>query len=473
MIAILIAALLFAVAAVLALMRSHQIVWRSTDSAILGGVAAIIFLTGCASYPVAHHIAQRGAIGGFHQFLNGSIVEVPPVDTTTCHRDGSCKHEYDCDPYEVKVVDREAYTDKDGNYHAEQSHEETRYHDCPYSTKEYTYKLKDNFDNTYTLGDHVFAADPKAWRDGKSLPSNVFRGVPEQWSKAKANLEAGNADPVTVPDTYDNFILADEHTLLRAYSDDIDSLKEAKLLPEHTASLKDPIHDYYMADKVSFVGMSSDDNDAWQSTLMHFNAALGMEHQGDMHVVIVKASAIPSSVSPQDYANAVKAYWLNDLGKYALAKNGIMLILAVDDTGSIVEWSKADTGMPIGNGAMLQALSTQLDGQPLSPDILFGDTTAQVKDSKVSYTIGAGLVSDIVMNRFPFKRACMACEDKEDEGTGFVSLSVDIPLGTGGTIWTIIIDLLLAALLTVGGFFLLDTSTVGEPRLRRSYRNSY
>jgi hypothetical protein len=401
-----------------------------------------------ASYPIAHHMSRDSAIGGYHQFLNGSVLATDR-QAYTCTRDGDCEYDYNCDYY--YDTETEYYTDSEGNTKS-RTVEVRKHHDCPYAKQEFSYTILDSLGTTHSIGDRYFAKNPQEWRRGSGIPSQVPRGEPAKWVHARKALAAGNSDPVVVPDEYKNYVLADESTLLRASSDDISLLSKQKLLPDHTQNLRDPIHDYYVADKMSFVGFKPINEAAWQSSLMHFNAALGMEKQGDMHIVAIKASAIPASVSPEDYLNALKAYWLNNLGKYAIAKNGIALVLAVDDSGSTIEWSKAATGMPVGNGPMLQALSTQLSGTPFTPANVLGSTTAQVttKQGKpaVTYTVGKGKAAQIIMHTFPFKRACMMCKDKgEDSSQSFVDLASSIPISTGGVVGAIVVSSILGFIL--------------------------
>lgn len=428
--------------------------WSKTIVAIVVLALATLGI-GFGTYPIALHIAQASAVGGYHQFLNGSVVSADS-QAYTCTRDGICDHTYLCDPYLVPITTY--YTDGKGHTHSETTWV-TRYHSCPYATQEYTYTLSDSLGTTYTIASHIFAANPQQWRPGSGLP-DVPRGIPAAWQQAKDHLSTGNADPVTVPSTYNNYILASEKTILRVSSDDINLLKSKSLLPDHTQDLQNPIHDIFRANKVSFVGGPTVSNQAaWQNALMHFDAALGMQKQGDMHLVVIKASALPASVSPEDYANALKAYWLNNLGKYALAKNGIMLVLAVNDSGSTIVWSRAATGMPIGNGAMLEALGTELTGKPFTVDTVFGNTTARISTMggklKPVYTLGSGLVPQIVMVRFPFQRACMGCTGANEVGEqGFVNLSTEIPLGGWGTFWAIFVDVFIVFIVWGAAFVL-------------------
>jgi hypothetical protein len=167
--------------------------------------------------------------------------------------------------------------------------------------------------------------------------------------------------------------------------------------------------------------------------------------------VVLKASRLPSNISEESYLIALKAYWLNELGKNALAKNGIVLVLALDDTGTTIQWAKAATGMPIGNNEMVQGLQNELEDVAFDPDKLFGDTKATIVvtngKKKPSYTIGNGIVSQVVMVDFPFKRACMGCKSAADKGQqGFIYLSTEIPLA--GT-HLVVTDLLYALIVLV------------------------
>lgn len=413
-----------------------------------------------ASYFIGLHASQQGAVSGYSQFLNGSIVAAN-VETTNCSRDGSCQHSYECDSYSVTVQD--VSYDSKGKAHYS-SHQETRWHDCPYVTQEFSYTLDDSLGDSHTIASHVFATTPVAWKDPysfwggtKAIPGDVNRGVPAQWQHAADGIKLGNLDPVTVPNTYKNYILSSEKTLLKDSSDEIDALKSKNLLPNHTVNLQKPIYDNFIADKINFVGVSPTPSVAstWRSALMHFNAALGMTRQGDLHVIAVKASAVAKVTSPDGYLNAVKAHWLNDLGKKALAKNGVIVVLAVDDSASTIKWSRSSTGMPIGNGAMIQALNLELTGTPFTPANVFGSTTASTTtvNGKLTakYSVGTGIVAHIILQKYPFERACMGCSGAEDAGqTGFTQLSTEIPLGGTALVWTIIIDVVLGLGIILG-----------------------
>lgn len=426
-----------------------------------------LFFVGVIS-PIAYNVglsaAQTGAVSGFGQFLNGSILEADS-ETFNCDRSksfNSCEHTYRCDSYTVTVQDPD-YVDDNGKRHS-RSHKETRWHQCPYATQEFSYTLTDSMGEKHTIASHVLAATPVAWKNthtlwGKTeaIPSNITRGVPAQWQHAADGIANGNLDPVTIPNTYKNYVLPSERTLLKAYSGDIDALKDKNLLPAHTVNLEDPIRDNFIADKVNFVGVSLHPTTmaGWQDQLMRFNAALGMTKQGDLHIVVVKAAAVASATSPDNYLNAIKAHWLNDFGKKALAKNGIILVLAVNDSATTIEWSRASTGMPVGNGAMTAALNMELNGTPFSAASVLGSTTAQVAtvDGKVTakYSVGKGIVPTITMQKFPFERACMGCTDDDEAAMdGFTQLSTELPLRGAALVWTIIIAVVAGLVIILG-----------------------
>jgi len=431
-------------------------------------LAAMIAMTpiaagiGAASGPIATGIAQTGAVSGYQQYLNGTVVNVYATPYQ-CARDGSCTHWYNCDSYTVVVS--AAYTDKDGNYHPEV--DETDYHHCPVATMEFTYTIVAKAYHTFVwnIVDHGFAAHPIPWCcasevDGNTtMDPNVPRGVPTQWLKAYHDWKAGHSDPVTVKDSYSNYILANEHTLLRQHSDDIGMLRKKHLLPPGPLP---QIYDTYLANKVDFVGLDTvpaDQRVALQNAVASLNADLGTNLQGDMHVVAVNADALQGTITPQDYATAIEADRLNDYEKDAMAKNAILLVVGVNPTTNTIAWSQAATGMPIGNDEMLAALDNQLKGVAFTSNAMFGDTIAKVvqtanDDYDVHYTAGNGIVSQIVMVQHKFLRACMDCQSARDKKVNagqqnFVYLKTELPLPGWGVIVTIIVDLVALAIALV------------------------
>lgn len=412
--------------------------YRITRNEFAAGTAVIVPIAFLVTLVIGPNLARDGAINGYKEFYNGSVTQARVV-VDECERDGSCVHTYDCDPYEVKVVTREAGTDANGNYVSEISHYETRYHECPYATKEVDYVLDDNLGRTIRIGSNYFDSQPREWRGGKGIPGDVPREPPERWLVAKQNVANGQSDGVTGVFKYSNFILASDNELYEEFDGKIADYKEANLLPEHhTANLgNDVLHDHGMsADKVQIAGGLKVPNlSEWQTRLMRLNAALGSDFQGDMHVVLVPAQKVSN---PDDYITALKAHWTN-LGKWSISKNAIILAIGVSSDGSTVEWSRAETGMPIGNGALVTALNLRLKDQPFDADALFGNVSTKVQKKgdklKVAYNYdSAGTVGRIAFVDYPFQRACMKCDGVDDSGVGFVELRDMVPITNGSKI---------------------------------------
>lgn len=412
--------------------REQRITW----SELALGAGAIVLLAFTVTQVVGPNLARSSAIKGYHEFRNGSVTEAVVI-RTACHKDGSCSHEYDCDPYTVTVVDSPGTSTT-----PPRTHEEKRYHDCPFVTAELDYVLFDSLGRRLAIGDNYFEPHPHQWSGERGIPDNVPREVPTRWTQVKQDLANGLATPVTGVFPYENYILASDSKLYEQYGGNIEKYQKAGLLPKHTANLGDGVtYDYGMqAQKVQAVGGLKVNLSLWQDRLMRFNAALGSapnrathkDFQGDMHVVMLPASKVSN---PDEYINALKAYWTH-LGKWSISKNGIVLAIGVSDDGSTVAWSRATTGMPYGNNTMTEALKLRPIDLPLNPDILFGNTKANVKKTGNEYKVGydlssTGAIGKIVFQDYPFMRACMKCESKGDSGSGFVNLKDEVPISTG------------------------------------------
>ena len=467
---------------------------RITPRELAFGSVVVVLLALVVTQFVGPHLSREHAINGYHEFLNGSIVAAQPsinnCSKTEEHGSDDCASTYRCDSYSHKVVDRAAYTDSDNHYHSEQYHYETWWHRCPYVTQEVDYNLYDNFGRTITIGNNYFTADPVVWRPRahKGIPSDVPRQPPERWLRAQRDLQLGFTEPVTVPNDYPNYILASDSALFKRYSGDVDQLKKAGLLPKHTANLgSDMWYDYDMrADKLQAVGgLTVNDLPRWEDRLMRFDAALGNApnpvtkkgFQGDMHVVLLPANKVSN---PDDYINTLKVYWTS-LGKWSISKNGIILAIGASPDGRTVAWSRAVTGMPFGNGSMIEALSHRLRDLPLDPDVLFGNVAATVqpagnsyKDYTVNYNLNAsGVIGTYVFKKHPFIRGCMVCKSKGDHGSGYVNLRNEVPITTGAKITMFVIVFFISlgvwfALLATDPLgYLLSPSTT--KRTRRPY----
>lgn len=419
----------------------------------------------------------------YEQFLNGA--ETKAIDNVVKCQKGSsggsassghsnCTNEYrtgETYTYEVPVEETYPCTDSDGELTTCTRtvwEPRTGYIYAPYATREHTYVINSSFgfkeNDPFNFSGIFLDADPVPYAK-KAIPSNIPRGAPADWLDAKAHLDMGDPRPVTVLDGYDNYILASDDEVLKAYSADIARFKKAGLLPAHTANIMtDPITgpSKSQANKLSFVGVTVPDQKVWQDALMRFNAALGMELQGDMHVVLVDSARVTTQ-DAVPYINALKAYWQGPtFKKRALAKNGIVLAIGVTNN-SQVEWAEATTGMPFGNELMAQYLRDYLPGVALNPQMIFGSprTVITGDKAKVTHPLPMGVVEQIVFESAPFERASMSCE--EEGCVGFKDLLDTIePTKTQKTIM-MIITIFLACLLwfLVGASSIVDDSLAG------------
>lgn len=333
----------------------------------------------------------------YHEFWGG--YETAALKSTReCHRDGSCHDTYNCDPYEVGVT----VTDYDSKGNPSGSHTEyhTEYHDCPVATQENYYEVDT------TLGNHdlgwTFDTHPVAWRSSHGL-DDTYRGDPPFWLAVKHRLDAGTPGPVTADKTYDNYVLASTKTILHEFSDEVDRYQKLHLLPDPVINLKHPIRDYYYADKMQFVGLHPADRDHWEFALARLNAALGTDLQGDLHVVAIDVNKVTNKDA---YTGAVNAYWQDKvLGKRALSKNGIGLVLGV--SGDKIVWARAFTGMPVGNSGLTLDLQHNLEGQPFT-NAIFGDPVGTIqKDGTATVAHGDSPVEAALWGPNKFHREHM------------------------------------------------------------------
>lgn len=335
---------------------------------------------------------------------------------TTCTRDGSCQHTYDCDPYTVTYT--VTVDDGNGKSHTE-VRTKTEYHSCPYTDEEWQFTI-DTTLGTYTIADANAPTNPEAhrWRASESVPDYIPSGIPQFWSDAKKRLDAGDPGPVMARREYANYILASQSSILKKYSPSIDTYKKAGLLPD----LSHKVTDFYAIEKVSFEGGVHPAGD-WQQAANRFDGALGVDLQGDLHVVIVDAGKVQN---PDDYAAAVTAYWQSDaFGKDALSKNGIVVILGTNN-GTTVSWARATTGMPVGNEAMLLDVKNEMVGVALTPDAVFGHPVASFfknaeGKTKVRITHSNGALETILWGPNKFDRVCMQhCNGNSNAGYNYL-----------------------------------------------------
>lgn len=386
-------------------------------------------------------IARANAVDGYWEYWNGNIIAAESQEYT-CERDGICVHTYDCDPYQVREIvryDITYYTDIQGKQQERRVPVRewvTHYHQCPSATHEYSYTLESSLGNTYTIASHIFASDAKPWRNDRNLP-DVKRGAPQRWLDVQIRIKNGDLPWDTKRVRYRNYLLAAQDSILSAYSGSVEKYREAGLLPFHTAGLdSNPMKNGYEADKVVFAGVKTSEVDNyrnWQEALGRLNSYLGETREGDLHVAVVPADRIDN---PDDYASALLAYLQSrEMGKEGLAKNTILLIIGVSADGQTVEWSRAKTGIPEGNGGMLDALATDLQDRPMVPETLLGWPKAHLSNGKRVFTPSDGAVEQIILRDHPFARACMEkCDDPGDNGSGYVYLKASAYISTSAQI---------------------------------------
>lgn len=377
----------------------------------------------------------------FNEYWNGwEIASVK--EYTQCTRDGSCRWEYDCDPYWVTVCHEECSGTGDDRSCHQECHQEVRYHSCPYVNREYHFYV-DSTLGRYTIAANVFPDNPQAnrWRAGHTIPQNVIAsagvGEPAHWIAVRERCEVNQPGPVTTRRDYVNYILASERTLMKEHSSDIEDYQKRNILP----SLSRNIQGYYHADKVYFVGMKPNNYIVWQKALEYLNANIGYQMQGDLHLVVVKDDTIASN--PDRYSMALKAFWQNKVlfGKDSLSKNAIVIVTGTTNEKTI-SWSRAFTGMPLGNEKFIVVMRDGLKGLSLNPETLLGPLFSQRNGNTVFYPPGGGqpgpiqrVIWGIDDPTTKFKRVSMAGDDNQG---GFLYLKNEIQPSIG-QIWAILI----------------------------------
>lgn len=437
--------------------------WLDTDTditliefGVVSAIAAFVII------PLVVFLGWHSALNNmvkYHEFWNGWEKRAL-VSHTDCHKDGGCTFTYECDPYTYTWTVTDYSTDANGNTYVSGSHEEseTRYHDCPYVTREYTYDIETTL-GSYSVGGVRWAENPTSWSgdgsDDRDSTPNVPRGAPKLWQAAHDRIAHGDNGPVTKPADYDNFLLASQSTILKQYSDSIVKYQKAHLMPK----VPTKVENYYFADKVHAEHVTVAE-DQWRQDLARFDAALGTDLQGDMEVVLVPLT----EADADNYTLSLKAYWGSPaLGKYDISKNGIVLVLGTTDDATIA-WARAFTGMPVGNNAMLKDMESAVVGKPLDSALLFGHPTVDLSGKKPKTTHTHGIVEDIVFGPNHFQRVCMGCEGKGDKGVGYLYLKNELQPGKGARFWTCFIAIFLSTLLWVAALLIGTRARPGHQR---------
>lgn len=334
-----------------------------------------IALRGLALIPVAalfswgfNRLAQNARLQ-FEETRHG--YELAAVsDTIRCSRDGPCRYSYQCDPYIVQVSYQDCRTDSKGNRSCTTRYRpETRYHDCPYCRFEVGYSV------TTTLGDfsmgRTLPASPNnyRWRAGESVPRSLPSGDPDVWTAARQRELAFRPGPVAQITTYDNYLLASEHTVLRKWSGRVRQLDSLGALPRLTS----PITGHYDQARLVVAPAFKRPLDAsWRQRVDLLAAMAGPLRQGSLLVAIVPATVAGQRLSPNDYATAIQAHWQDEgtQGRHALPKNLVAFVLGVE--GDTVRWGRVITGMPDGNDALKNETRLRFTNQPFTPDHILG-----------------------------------------------------------------------------------------------------
>ncbi len=411
-----------------------RITW--TEYAIASAVLLLIVI------PITSWVGTKLAFENtvsYNQFLNGYEKQVVRQEIE-CTRDGFCTHEYDCDPYTVQEAYDCGYYEGEGEnrHYVDKTcyRTVTKYHRCPYTDYEYTYVIRTTLGD-FTIAEHWLPEDPQnhRFRAWKAVPAGLPAGVPLFWQLCKERLDRDQPGPVTTRSAYENYILASQYTILRKFSQDIETYKNSGLMPK----INPNIHNTYYADRVYLVGVSVPGN--WQEALGYFNGALGLELEGDLHLVIVDANQVPN---PDNYIGALTAYWQSaEFGRDALSQNGLVVVIGTTD-GKTVAWSRASTGMPQGNEELLIEIRDKLKGTALTPEALLGPPTGTVVDNTVQIKHVNGSLEKLVWGPHKFQRLQMRDYEylkHEIEPTGWQKFWIYVVIVIFGCIaWAICIQ---------------------------------
>jgi hypothetical protein len=421
---------------------------------VIGLGLAIIFGLNPLTYHVGTEIAKDQATT-FNEYWNGYETKTVRHDTA-CHRDGSCSHTYDCDPYTVKVPKTRSVPDgKGGTKNENYFEDETRYHSCPYSKQETDFIIKTTVDD-YTVGNNVMTGDQYRW--DRAIPGGKVTEAPAAWREAKQRLDAGQPGPVTAVKQYKNFILASQDTLFRTYAENIEDFKAKGLLPKPSNG----VYGLYHAKKAYKVGNANVPLfDDYATDVEYLNGAVGDDLHGDLHVVFV-----PEDIEggKDDYLNTLTAYWQSEEhGRDAISKNAIIVVIGVATDGKNVSWAKATTGMPLGNEAMLTQISSDLQGEALDAKLI-GRPTFNVANKEVVSSSGA--LENILWGDNTFQRVSMSGGNEDDNGSGYKYLRDELQPKPWEVFWIGFVNFLIAGGL-VTGFVLLVVNEVIPTKFAR------
>jgi hypothetical protein len=434
-------AVAFAGIVIAILVRIFSSDFRITLGEYVVGMAFFTIIIAPIVSGVGFNMAKNDLIT-FNEYWGGWEVSAN-VEQIPCQKDGNCARTYQCEPYEVchQVCDGH---DEDGNctgYHQECT---TYYHACPYCDLEYTYTVTTTVGG-FTIAANVLPDNPDAHRwtgtydYDYNIPSWVISqagtGIPQFWAEVNARIMGGNPGPATRGNTYNNYILPADDSLMQSYSPNIDRYLAAGLLPSVIPPAS--IYSFYLVDKVYFVGFTPADAQAWYEAARRFNGAFGNDLQGDLHLVIINSSV--AAGEPDAYIGALRAYWQDPdvFGDNTFAKNGVLVVLGTND-GQTVSWGRATTGMPSGNYDLQIVIRDRVAGTLLTPEAILGDIHGELyvrEDGKTKVrTVHSGGTYGYLEDVFwglsdpstAFVRQSMSADDPEDVGNGFLYLDSQI-----------------------------------------------
>lgn len=385
--------------------------WNVTVAALSGVLAVGLFAWPAAS--ISYNIT-KDSDQTYTEYWGGHE-QATVTDVVACERDGYCQNEYSCDPYIYTWV--ETYTDSDGDTQT-RTRSETRWHDCPYSTEETEYIIKT------TLGDYSIATlmTGPAYRPAEeAIPGGQQTEPPALWAAAAERISSGEPGGVFKSNQYKNYLHASAETISKLYSEDIDTYTEKGVLPD----IQSAQYDIYRMDKALYPKNTILDEAHIETTRKEaelLSAALGSEKQGDLRVVFVPNRTVNESEA-EKYGLTLMAYWASeDMGRYATPKNAVVIIVGVGGTKTepTAEWTRAYTGMPLGNEMMLSEIERKLDGQPIEAGFL-GQPQFVPGTGKVEHS--GGELENILFGSNGFQRVSMSGTTPDDYGSGYEYLS--------------------------------------------------
>ncbi len=386
--------------------------------------------------------------------------------TQACERDGWCQNTYQCDPYLHTWT--ETYTDSDGKSRT-RTRTETRYHDCPYSTEETTYHI-DTTLGGYTVGTYMTGPQYTPHSSpARAIPGGQVTEPPALWTAAKNRVDSGKPGAVFKQNSYKNYILASETSILKRYSEDIEQYKSNGLL----LPIQSTLQDIYQMQKAQFPGnpaISEAQRAELSQDAMYLSAALGSELQGDLRVVFVDSDKVKTGEA-EKYGLTLMAYWQSqEMAKFATPKNAVVVIVGVgsEEGKPVAEWTRAYTGMPVGNERLMADIRSNLTGQVIDENFLGRPTLAPGAET---VTKSNSLLEKSLFGPNKFQRISMDAVDEGDIGTGFEYLGMGWEPDAGQQTFIYVLSTMFSAMLIIPlGFW---AAYVPSAPVRRGYGVRY